>query len=199
MDQLPPSCRGRRVTPEESAEAYYRRTVYNPFLDYIVTDLRARFQSHSTKALNLCKLLPHELKERITTLGDLQETVQMYKHVIPEVDSLDIQLEMWTCKWQDVNKDDCPKTAVEALDHIDLPFMPTIHALLRFLATLPVTTCTVERSFSALKYLKNYLRTTMTEDRLTGLALLYIHRDIPIDIDDIINRFGNSNRRLNFL
>ena len=68
-----------------------------------------------------------------------------------------------------------------------------------FLATFPVTTCTAERSFLALKYIKNYLRTTMTEDRLTGLALLYAHRDVPIDVDDIIKRFADDNRRLNFM
>ena len=39
--------------------------------------------------------------------------------------------------------------------------------LLRIFATLPVTTATGERSFSALKYInKNYLRCTMTDERL---------------------------------
>ena len=50
--------------------------------------------------------------------------------------------------------------------------------------------------FKALKYLKNHLRSTMTENRLTGLALLYVHRDVPIDIDDIIKRFSNDKKIL---
>ena len=54
-------------------------------------------------------------------------------------------------------------------------------------------------SFSNVKYLKNYMRATMSEDRLTGLALLYIHRDLEIDIEDVINRFGSKNRRLDFV
>jgi hAT family C-terminal dimerisation region len=38
---------------------------------------------------------------------------------------------------------------------------PALAVLLRIFATLPVTTATGERSFSALKYLTNYLRSTM--------------------------------------
>ena len=48
----------------------------------------------------------------------------------------------------------------------------------KIFATLPVSSATAERSFSALKYLKSYLRSTMSEDRLNGLALAYIHRDL---------------------
>lgn len=35
----------------------------------------------------------------------------------------------------------------------------------------------------------------MGEDRLTGLALLCVHRDIPLSVDDIITRFANSKKR----
>ena len=62
-----------------------------------------------------------------------------------------------------------------------------------------VTTASGERSFSALKYLKNYLRSTMGEDRLNGLAHLYINRDINLDYNLVIDEFGRHNRRLNFV
>ena len=38
-----------------------------------------------------------------------------------------------------------------------------------------MTTATGERSFSALKYIKNYLRSTVGEERLNGLAHMYIN------------------------
>ena len=59
--------------------------------------------------------------------------------------------------------------------------------------------CTGERSFSALKYNKNYLRSTMGEQRLNGLAHMYINRDIDIDYDLVIDEFGRNNRRLKFV
>lgn len=42
----------------------------------------------------------------------------------------------------------------------------------------------------------------MSEERLTGLALLYIHKNIDIhnNIENIINRFANDkNRKLDFI
>ena len=42
---------------------------------------------------------------------------------------------------------------------------PSLAVLIQVLATLPVTTATMKRSFSALKYLETYLRNTMKEVR----------------------------------
>ena len=74
-----------------------------------------------------------------------------------------------------------------------------ISKLLRIFATIPVTTATNERSFSSLKLVKTYLRSTMAEDRLTGLAHLYINKDIKLDYEKVINEFGRKNRRLDFV
>ena len=67
---------------------------------------------------------------------------------------------------------------------------PNISALAKILCTLPVTTCTAERSFSSLKRNKTVFRSTMTNTRLTGLTLLHVHRDIPIDFEAAINTFA---------
>ena len=71
-----------------------------------------------------------------------------------------------------------------------------IWKLLQILCTLPVTTAEAERSFSYLRILKSYLRNTMTEDRLNGLALLYIHRDIPVEVDEVLDEMAQKTRRL---
>jgi hypothetical protein len=63
-------------------------------------------------------------------------------------------------------------------------------------ATLHVTTATGGKSFSALKYLKNYVRSKMIEDRLNGLAHLYINRDIELAYGKVIEEFEMRNRRL---
>ena len=56
--------------------------------------------------------------------------------------------------------------------------------------TLPVTSCSSERSHSSLKLIKTSIHSTMANERLSGLALLYIHRDIPTDIPDVIEEFS---------
>ncbi|KAF0763212.1 52 kDa repressor of the inhibitor of the protein kinase-like [Aphis craccivora] len=51
-------------------------------------------------------------------------------------------------------------------------------------------------SLSSLRRLKNYLRSTMGQERLNGLAVLNIHKNIPINIDEVINIFSRSSRRI---
>ena len=68
-------------------------------------------------------------------------------------------------------------------------FPLNIYSLLTTLAVLPVTSCEAERCISCLRRLKTYLRSSMRQDHLTGLALLHIH-DIPIDIDQVIEEFA---------
>ena len=74
-----------------------------------------------------------------------------------------------------------------------------MYTLLFIAATIPVTTSSAEITFSALKRVKTYLRSTMSCDGLTGLALLNIHRDITITADEVIDHFAKANRRLSFV
>jgi hypothetical protein len=58
-------------------------------------------------------------------------------------------------------------------------------------ATLPVSAETAERTFSVLKYMKSYLRylrSLTSEERLTGLALAYIHLDIDVAVDISVDK-----------
>lgn len=54
--------------------------------------------------------------------------------------------------------------------------LPEITKLLKMVLTIPTSSCTSERSFSALHRLKSYLRSTMRQDRLNHLAVLHIHK-----------------------
>jgi hypothetical protein len=63
-----------------------------------------------------------------------------------------------------------------------------------------VTVASTERSFSKLKLLKNCLRSTMSQDRLNGLATLCIEKKIldEVDSNTIINDFTSRNVRRKF-
>lgn len=51
-----------------------------------------------------------------------------------------------------------------------------VKKLLRIYLTIPVTTATAEGSFSALRRMKSYLRSTMTQQRLNNVMLLHVHK-----------------------
>ena len=53
---------------------------------------------------------------------------------------------------------------------------PNAYIAYRIMLTIPVSVASTERSFSKLKLIKSYLRLTMSQQRLNGLALLYIEK-----------------------
>ena len=55
--------------------------------------------------------------------------------------------------------------------------------------TLPVSPAAAELSFFGLQRIKSYLRNRMSEKRLSGLALMHLHIDLNINIDDICTVF----------
>ena len=72
-----------------------------------------------------------------------------------------------------------------------------IDKLLRLYLTVPVTTCTAERSFSALRRVKTYLRSSMTEERLNNVLLLHVHKEEAgnLDLKEIACMFVAANER----
>lgn len=74
---------------------------------------------------------------------------------------------------------------------------PYVNIALRMYLCCPVSNCSSERSFSALKRIKSYLRSRMTDERLNSIAILNIESDISknLDYDDIINEYSSSKAR----
>ena len=75
-----------------------------------------------------------------------------------------------------------------------------VHKSLRL--TIPITSATSERSFSALRRVLTYLRSTMTEQRLNHCLLLHMHKHITdsLDIKSIAKEFiaTSEERRAHF-
>ncbi|KAJ8897255.1 hypothetical protein PR048_002601 [Dryococelus australis] len=98
-------------------------------------------------------------------------------------------------KWKN-SRDELLKDAITALVKREEILFPNLHIPLKILATLPVSTASVERSFSTLKRLKTYLRNSTGDDRLNGLALMSIHHSIPLNEDIMLEKFAKNRRML---
>ncbi|KAE9529170.1 hypothetical protein AGLY_011966 [Aphis glycines] len=74
---------------------------------------------------------------------------------------------------------------------------PYIDIALRMILCTPATNYSAEQSFSTLKRVKSYLRSTMKEERLNALATLNIESEITRELDykDIIEEFANKQCR----
>ncbi|XP_071740679.1 uncharacterized protein [Rutidosis leptorrhynchoides] len=71
---------------------------------------------------------------------------------------------------------------------------PLLNRLIRLILTLPTSTATSERAFSAMKIVKTRLRCSMGDAFLKSCLLLYIERDIAdiFTTDEIINAFASQ-------
>jgi hypothetical protein len=93
-----------------------------------------------------------------------------------------------------------PMQAMEIFEFVrDIDCFPNILIAYRILFTVPVTVASAERSFSKLKLLKNYLRSSMSQERLNGLAILCIEKNKldEINTDAIIDDFASRSVRRN--
>lgn len=63
--------------------------------------------------------------------------------------------------------------------------------------SLPVTVTSAERSFSKLKLIKNFLRNSISQDRLTNISILNIERarTEELEIEKLIVDFANQKAR----
>lgn len=74
---------------------------------------------------------------------------------------------------------------------------PNVEIALRMYLVLMVSNCSAERSFSKLKLIKNRLRTSTNDNRLSNLALMSIESDIlrEIDYEDLVSKFAKKKSR----
>ena len=83
-------------------------------------------------------------------------------------------------------------------------FFPEVYKALKLYLSIPATSVTAERSFSCMKLIKTWLRSTMKNDRLSDLGIIKMnnHKNngFLLNENDIIEDFINipkSGRRLN--
>ena len=81
--------------------------------------------------------------------------------------------------------------------------MPNLFKVVKLLATMPISSCEAERSFSTLRRVKNHMRTTMGQDRLSALNVIPMHRErlnyvLLEQMDQLIDTFGSRNNRQAF-
>ena len=179
------------LNPRES----YKIDHYFPILDTFLAELGNHFDS---KNLNIMSAIQacHTKSKTFLDLNALQALVDIY-----ELDVSNLRSEVDVAKRTLESKKDLETTSdvfLSLIPHKDA--FPTLLKLVRITLTIAVSTATCEHSFSTLKLVKSYLRSTMGEQRLADLGSLSIEKEISksINIDDVIVEFVgiDKNRRI---
>ena len=197
---VPRTCRRqtqRSNVPAETPKDYWRRSVFLPFLDHLLTELSSRFSAMTKAAVGGLRLLPEKAKtmdvERVRA-----DLLQAYEVDLPEAEHLDAELRVWKTKWSSVPSEiKVPSTVEDTLKSVsgqELLF-PNVLQVLKLLLVTPVTTASVERANSALGFVKSDHRSTMSEGRLNALLRLYVHKDIHLDFEEVVTAYGQKHPR----
>ena len=102
-----------------------------------------------------------------------------------------ISFNLLLIEWSEMDLNVKPESLVETFDQANYNSILEYIVALITLLTYPVSTCTAECCFSGMKRLQTPLRRTMTDERLSSLSILHIHKYKDVtDIDGIITAFA---------
>lgn len=142
----------------------------------------------SDVTLDQCKTLESKLYNKNTNSSDINaielfDEINLYKTTFSDIQQSSLQSPL----------DVLNKLAENGF----LEIFPNLTIAFRILLTIPVSVATGEATFSKLKLIKNYLRSTMTQTRLSDLALLSIESELANNLDykDVIEIFAKAKAR----
>ncbi|KAJ1273220.1 hypothetical protein BS78_06G262800 [Paspalum vaginatum] len=147
-----------RAPNETTIEHHYRYDIFIIAVDQQAQELDCRFGEQATELLILCTSL--DPKNSFSSLN------------IDNVCSLASKFYPADFSEQERNN----------LRYILFSFHSSIVRLIRLVLTLPVSTATTERVFSAMKLVKTRLRNKMEDGFLRDCMVIYIEREIAIQI-----------------
>jgi len=111
--------------------------------------------------------------------GNLQVEISMFRNT-PSMDKNNVCLADYVERLSTMSPD------VRAM-------FPMVESLLRLLMVNPASSATAERSFSSLRRLKTYIRSTMGQSRLNHVAICHTHKNIldEINVHQLMKEFVN--------
>ena len=104
------------------------------------------------------------IAERDVTIDDM---VEIYKDDLPTLNYCQEEFIEWKKRWSVRDILERPQTIAKALKQCDGDAFPNLSVLLKVDGTVAVT------SGSVVKCLNTYLRASMKQERLSGLALIH--------------------------
>ncbi|XP_071177886.1 52 kDa repressor of the inhibitor of the protein kinase-like [Mytilus edulis] len=180
----------RSNVPGDTPQDYFKRAVYLPYIDALIQEYSSRFNSLSQKAVKAMALIPAHLEQ--TNRDALDDLLEVYIDDLPMASSFQKEYNLWQRQWS--SQTDKPTNIKDTLvDSRVCPLLfPNITKVLNLLLLTSVTASSVERANFSLRFVKNSVRSSMSEDRFNALVLLFVHKDIDIDIQAVLDMFARK-------
>lgn len=176
---------------EKEPEMHFRCMVFNVIVDTVLQELSDRFSNLQL----VSEKFKFITKMEHMTQAELEESVTRYALTTCDV-SRDIIQEIYPASRLLKGYKALEKLNFLIQENLDLVF-PNLTVALRVFLTMPLTVASAERSFSKLKLIKTYLRSSMSNDRLTQLAVISIENSVArsISFDAILDKWASARAR----
>lgn len=176
-------------------EDHYRK-IYFQAVDHVLNGIQTRFDQGDLKTyINLQELIVLSFNGKDVT-EIFENSFSTYRDDLDEF-SLRTQLKLLPSIAKEsgytvgrVGFSDAMEI-LRALDRSKHILLSEVITLAKLVIVAPATNAVSERSFSALKRLKTYLRATMADSRLNHLMILHVHKEMTdkIDLKKAVNDF----------
>ena len=168
--QKPSTCQvqcNRANNPAETVEDHYRRNLTIPLVDHLINELETQFGSGDQETAVQCLFaVPSMLLALKETWRTSFDPFSMFhEDLLLSPLSLDAEMTLWQRKWSERDPSTVPATVAATLKEIDSGMYLNITECFKIFYTLPVTICEREGNVLALRRLKTYLRSTMSQTR----------------------------------
>ncbi|KAL4091238.1 hypothetical protein QTP88_025960 [Uroleucon formosanum] len=166
---------------------HYKINIYFAVLDNIINGMGERFEENNLYVLNCMQDI---LLNDMPNNNSFKEINKMYGF---DEDNLKAETTILNRMYKTVHDQNNVQSKINfiASENYKAGF-PTLTRLIQLFITVPTNSASCERSFSCLRRLKTYLRTTMGQSRLNSLGILQIERERSslIDKDEVIDKFS---------
>lgn len=183
-----------------TVEEHYRR-YYFEVLDLIINSIKQRFDQPGYRMYQHLESLLLKASNQETFDEDLREITQFYGTDI-EGSMLRIQSQTLATHFKDKSQVTLQDIVAyfKELSPPERQIYSEVLTILNLVLVNPSTNSVSERSFSAMRRIKTYLRSTISQQRLNNIMVLHIHKDKTdkLSLIDVANEFVNSEHRLSY-
>ncbi|KAL4149541.1 hypothetical protein QTP88_003470 [Uroleucon formosanum] len=178
---------GLKEVENTTINKHYKINIYFAVLDNIINDMGERFEENNLYVLNCMQDI---LLNDMPNNNSFKEINKMYGF---DEDNLKAETTILNRMYKTVHDQNNVQSKINfiASENYKAGF-PTLTRLIQLFITVPTNSASCERSFSCLRRLKTYLRTTMGQSRLNSHGILQIERERSslIDKDEVIDKFS---------
>lgn len=167
--------------------------IYFPLIDSILIELNDRF---SSRTLSLMKSVSCVYPESVNFLN-VDAVNEFADHIGADKNALKNEFRVLKPMIESRKMGTIFELFAEIMP-LRTAFSQTI-TMIKNALTMPISQVTCERSFSKMKIMKNYLRNSMSDQRLSDLTLLAMERDIVFDYESVVDTFAKKHKNSRIL